>query len=219
MASVPALRREIVEACHRMHERGYVASVEGNVTARADDDVLVVTPSGRSKDTLVEGDLLVCDLEGNLLKGAGQPSSELPLHLAAYCQRSDVGAVIHAHPPTATGFAVAGLSLQCCALPEAVVLLGDVPVAPYAIPGTPELAQVVGVYASGHNAFLLANHGAVTMGASVMEAYQRMEVLERLAHILVTARQLGHVNLLSDEQLQQLRKVAGARNSGQRRRR
>jgi len=195
-----SLRREIVRVCRRLYERGLIAGGEGNVSARRDARTLLVTPAGASKVDVAEDDLVVVDLAGKLVAGSGRASSELGMHLRIYERRPDAGAVVHAHPPFATAFAVAGEDLMSPVLPEIVVLIGGVPLVPYATPGSPALAAAIEPFLELHDAFLMANHGATSFGSTLSSAHQRMESLEHAARTLFLARSLGRVTPLSDEQ-------------------
>jgi L-fuculose-phosphate aldolase len=144
---------------------------------------------------------VVVDMAGAQVAGARRPSSELGMHLRVYAMRADVGAVVHAHPPTATGFAVAGEGFMADVLPEIIFQLGRVPLVPYATPGTPAVAEGLAPFIPEHDAFLLANHGATTVGETLLVAHQRMESLEHAARILLVARQLGHVAVLAPDQV------------------
>ena len=205
-----AARTAIVRVCRRLWERGLIAGPDGNVSVRLGVDRLLVTPSGGSKVDVGEDDLLEVDLAGRVLVGAGRASSELAMHLAIYRARPDVGAVVHAHPPTATGFAVAGETLPDGVLPELICQMGAVALVPYFTPGTPAAATAFAPYLSGHEAFLLANHGATTVGATLDAAHQRMESLEHAARILLAARLLGRVTPLTAEQRAALQAPARA---------
>jgi L-fuculose-phosphate aldolase len=193
------VRREIVRVCRRMYERGLIAGPDGNVSVRITYEHVLVTPRGFSKANVEENDLVLVTLEGKRIGGRHEPSSELGMHLAVYRAREDVNAVVHAHPPVATAFAVAGLHLPGDVLPELAVQLGEVPVVPYATPGTQEMPAVLAPFLPNYDAFLLANHGATTVGSTLAEAHQRMESLEHSANILLTARLLGRVNPLATE--------------------
>lgn len=206
-----SVARAICEAGRRLAERGLIAGAEGNISARCGPERLLVTPAGRAKDTLVPADLIEVDLAGGVIRGSGRPSSELGMHLSILSLRQDARAVVHAHPPVATGFAVAGKMLGDGTLAELVTLFGTVPVVPYGAPGTPELGERVKPYARGHDALLLANHGAVTVGPTVEEACHRMESLEQGARILLVARLLGGARPLSPEEIDRL--VAPRRNA------
>jgi L-fuculose-phosphate aldolase len=195
----------IVRVCRRLYERGLVAGPDGNVSIRMDDDTILVTPSGMSKVDVAEDDLVVVNTDGAVLEGRRAPSSELRMHLRIYGRRADVRAVVHAHPPTATGFAVAGEGFVAPVLPEVILQMGAVPLVPYVTPGTAALADSFEPFLRGHDAFLMANHGATTLGASLEVAHQRMESLEHAARILLTARLLGTVNELSASEVLALR--------------
>jgi L-fuculose-phosphate aldolase len=188
---------DIVRVCRRLYERGLVAGSDGNVSVRINADEILVTPSGMSKADVTPGDLVVVDGEGNVRDGERRPSSELRMHLRIYAKRPDVNAVVHAHPPTATGFAVAGESFVAPVLPEVILQMREVPLVPYATPGTDALADLFEPLLPDHDAFLMANHGATTIGATLDAAHQRMESLEHAARILLAARALGRVNELS----------------------
>src|SRR3982751_6667622 len=205
-----SLRREIVRVCRRLYERGLIAGGEGNVSARRDRQSLLVTPAGAAKVDVAEDDLVLVDLAGNPVAGSGRASSELGMHLRIYERRPDVGAVVHAHPPLATAFAVAGEDLMAPVLPEIVVQIGGVPLVPYATPGSPALADAIEPFLLLHDAFLMANHGATSYGSTLSIAHQRMESLERGAQILFGAKALGSVRTLTDAQrdaLLQLRRA------------
>lgn len=195
---------EIVRVCRRLYDRGLVAGPDGNVSARLPDGMILVTPSGMSKVDVTPADLVVVDGAGGVLKGARRPSSELRMHLRIYAGRGDVNAVVHAHPPTATGFAVAGESFMAPVLPEVILQMRQVPLVPYATPGTDALADLFEPLLPDHDAFLMANHGATTIGATLEAAHQRMESLEHAARILLAARALGRVNELSASDVQAL---------------
>jgi L-fuculose-phosphate aldolase len=210
-----SLRTEIVRVCRRLYERGLIAGGEGNVSARLADGSILVTPAGASKIDVVEDDLVVVDRTGKRVAGSGRPSSELGVHLRIYQLRHDVEAVVHAHPPFATAFAVAGEDLMAPVLPEILVQIGGVPLVPYATPGSPALAEAIEPFLQLHDAFLMANHGATSYGSTLSIAHQRMESLEHAAQILFSARALGHVSPLTDDQrdaLLELRRQAGGRN-------
>lgn len=195
----------IALVCRRLYERGLVAGPDGNVSVRLHDGSIVVTPSGMSKVDVTPDDLVLVDPEGRVLDGKGNPSSELRMHLRIYERRADVSAVVHAHPPTATGFAVAGESFMAPVLPEVILQMGEVPIVRYATPGTADLADSFDPYLARHDAFLMANHGATTVGPTLEVAHQRMESLEHAARIILAARMLGRVNELSPADVKALR--------------
>jgi len=187
----------VVEVCRRLYDRGLIAGSDGNVSVRLDDGTVLVTPSGASKADLDSTDLVRVSIDGTVLCGS-RPSSELRMHLRIYQRRTDVQAVVHAHPPVATGFAASGQSFMAPVLPEVILTLGEVPLVPYATPGTSAFADSLEPYlTAGQDAFLLANHGATTVGATLELAHCRMESLEHAARILLVARVLGGPNELS----------------------
>jgi len=203
------IRAEIVEVGRRLYARGYVASNDGNISARLDDTRLVTTPRSVSKGFMTPDMMVVVDYEGKKLGGDRDASSELPMHLEIYRNRPDVNAVVHAHPPTATGFAVAGIPLTRAVLAEVVTTLGSVPIAEYGTPSTAELPDAVRKYIKAHDGMLLANHGAVTCGTSVLNAHFKMETIEHFARISLVARLLGREHLLSREEVERLQGLRG----------
>ena len=187
----------IVRVCVRLYEAGLIAGQDGNVSVRLPNGHVLVTPAGCCKVDVRASDLVTLDAQGRQVSGAGHASSEVGMHLRIYERRSDVHAVVHAHPPVATGLGVAGMDLMDDVLPEAIFLLGGVPLVPYAMPGTPALGDALEPFLPHHDGFLLANHGATTIGQTLVQAHQRMESLEHAARILLTARTLGTVNRLA----------------------
>lgn len=212
MPGTIATRRDIVTVCRRLWERGLIAGPDGNVSVRLSVDRILVTPAGLSKVDVRPEDLVEVGLDGQRVRGERQPSSELAVHLRIYARRPDVGAVVHAHPPVATGFAVAGEGFASCILPEVIFQVGWVPLVPYEMPGTEALARQFDPFIPTHDAFLMANHGAVTAGPTLPIAHQRMESLEHAARILLTSRLLGRVNELSADQVAAL--VAARERAG-----
>ena len=203
------IRADIVEAGRRMYARGYVASNDGNISARLDDERLITTPKSVSKGFMTPDMLVVVDRDGKKVSGDRDASSELPMHLEVYRNRPDVGAVCHAHPPLATGFAVAGIPLTRAVLAEVITTLGSIPIAAYGTPSTAELPEAVRKYIKAHDGMLLANHGAVTCGPNVMAAYYKMETIEHFAKISLVARLLGGENLISRDEVERLQGLRG----------
>jgi L-fuculose-phosphate aldolase len=185
------LRRDLVEVCRRLHDRRLLGAGEGNVSCRLGPDRLLVTPSGANKGHLRSADLVVVDLSGAKLRGRGRPSTELLMHLAAYAARPGVEAVVHAHPITAVAFTVAGLEPPNDLLPEAVLVLGRIAVAPFATPGTEEVPRSLAPFWAGHEVILLERHGALALGHGLFQAFDRMETLERVCQVAAAARALG----------------------------
>lgn len=198
------LRKQICKVGRSMYGRGFVVACQGNLSVRVDQDRILVTPAGACKGHLEPRDLLVTDLNGIVKCGTGRPSSEILMHLLFYRLRPDVLAVCHAHPLTATGFAAAGRALDVPVLPEVVVDLGTIPLAPYGMPGTGDLCESLQPLVGKHDAILLENHGVVTCGQDLTAAYQRMETVEQFARILLIAHSLGGPHLLSAVNIQKL---------------
>ena len=208
------MHREVVHVCRRLYEAGLIAGQDGNVSVRLANDRVLVTRAGLCKVDVTEDDLVELHLDGTQIGGSGSASSEVGMHLRIYQRRPDVRAIVHAHPPTATGFGVAGLDFMDDVLPETIFHLGGVPLVPYAMPGTPALADALEPYLPHHDAFLLANHGATTVGPTLLLAHQRMESLEHAARILLTARTLGRVNALAPREGDALRLARLAAHRG-----
>src|SRR5687767_14330207 len=203
------VRADMVEVGRRLYSRAYVASNDGNISARLDDRRLITTPKSVSKGFMTPDMMVVVDFEGKKVSGERDPSTELPMHLEIYRNRPDVGAVVHAHPPLATGFAVAGIPLTRAVLAEVITTLGSIPIAEYGTPSTKELPDAVRKYIKAHDGMLLANHGAVTCGPDVMSAYFKMETIEHFAKISLVARLLGGENLISRDEVERLQGLRG----------
>jgi len=210
----PDPRAAVVTCCRRLWQAGLIAGADGNVSVNLGDARFLVTPSGVPKSDLEPADLVVVDGDGQRLDGFRKPTSELDLHLRIYRQEEACGAVVHAHPPTATAFGVCGQTIDSDILPEVTVVLGTVPLVPYETPGTQALAASVAPLVGKHAAVLLANHGAVTWGRSLTEARIRMETLEHAARILHATRALGRVNRLTPEQHDKLVTSRGTPRNG-----
>ena len=205
----PALREAIVEVGRRLYARGYTASNDGNISVRLDGGRLLMTPKSVCKGFMSPEMMCITDLDGKKLAGERDPSSEMQMHLEVYRQRPDANAVVHAHPPIATGFAVAGIPLDRAVLAEVVTTLGSVPIAEYATPSTKELPAAVRKYVKAHDGMLLANHGALTLGADLFAAYYKMETIEHFAKISLVARLLGGERLLSRQEVDRLQGLRG----------
>ena len=203
------IRADIVEVGRRLYARAYVASNDGNISVRLDQERLITTPKSVSKGFMTPDMMVVVDLDGKKLAGDREASSELPMHLEIYRNRADINAVVHAHPPTATGFAVAGIPLTRAVLAEVVTTLGSIPIAAYGTPSTSELPEAVRKYIKAHDGLLLANHGAVTCCTSVMSAYYKMETIEHFARISLVARTLGGEHVLSRGEVDRLQGLRG----------
>ena len=205
-----AVARRMAQCCRQLAERGLIAGQDGNLSVRLGRDRALVTPSGVIKALVGARDMVEVDLQGRKRRGRRNPTTELDLHLRILTRRPDVGAVVHAHPPVATAFAVAGQSFRIFVLPELILQCGQVPLVPYGTPGTPELGDCLEPHLAGHDAWLLANHGAVTVGRTLDAAWIRMESLEHAARIIWAARALGKVNELSPEAVARLRRERDA---------
>ena len=195
----------LLEAGRRLYERGFVASNDGNMSVLVSAGTLWTTPTGVSKGFMTEDMLVKTDLAGTVLEGTRKPSSELKMHLRVYQENPDLRAAVHAHPPAATSFAIAGLPLDRPILPEAIVQLGTVPVAPYAEPGTQAVPDSIAPFCRDFGGVLLANHGALTWGYDLTQAYYRMETLEYYAQVTIkSVFLLGRANALTGEQVERL---------------
>jgi len=197
-------RRDICIAGRWMYERGHIVACEGNISVRLDDGSILTTPTCMNKGMLSPEDLVITDLQGRQLSGDRKFSSELAMHLLFYRMRPDVMAICHGHPPTATGFAVAGRALNYALLPEVVVGLGQIPLVQYATPGTQELSEAIEPFVPHYDALLLANHGAVTCGPDLLTAFFRMETIEHSAKITLAAEMAGEPALLSSREVAKL---------------
>ncbi|MCX7918143.1 MAG: class II aldolase/adducin family protein [bacterium] len=200
---------DIVEIGRRMYSKGFVASNDGNISIRISEKEILATPSGLSKGFLTPDQLIKCDMLGNKIAGDPnlKPSSEIKMHCAVYMERPDITAVVHAHPPVATGFAVAGIPLEKCVLPEIILTIGSIPLAQYGTPSTEEVPNSIRDLIKQCDAVLLANHGALTVGKDVYNAYYKMESLEHFAKISLAARQLGGEKVLTAPQVEKLMAV------------
>jgi len=198
------VRQDIVEIGRRFWQQGWVAANDGNISVRLSDTELICTPSGLAKGFLSPDQLIKTDMNGQVLDGYLKPSSELTMHLECYRQRPDIGACVHAHPPTATGFACAGLSLENCVLPEVILALGGIPLTPYGTPGGTDIPAAIRPYLDNYDSFLLANHGVLAVGKNVFDAYYKMETTEHFAKISLTARLLGGEKPIAPPQVEEL---------------
>jgi L-fuculose-phosphate aldolase len=187
---------EICIAGRWLYERGYIVACEGNLSVRLDENRILNTPTCMNKGTLSPEDLVITDLNGAHISGKRKVSSEVAMHLLFYRMRPDVQAICHAHPPTATGFAVAGRALDQALLPEVIIGLGQIPLVHYATPGTPELSAAIEPF--------VPNHGAVTCGPDLLTAFFRMETIEHSAKITLAAEMAGEPQLLSSREVAKL---------------
>lgn len=203
--TLPELEREVVRVCRAIHSRGFVANHEGNVTALTADGRILATPTAMSKGDIRETDLILLDRYGRRVQGHRKPFSELPMHLAVYRARSDVRAVVHAHPPHATAFAAVGRPIEAHFLPEFVVSIGGrVPLVPFALPGSEALNQALAPFLDEFDVVLLANHGALAWGPDLTTALLRVEHCEEAAQVLLLSERLGVPRPLPEPLLAQL---------------
>jgi len=200
------LKKQIVEMGRRIWTRGYVAANDGNITALLNDNELLTTPTGVSKGFMTVDMIIKCDRTGKVIAGnpGYRPSSEVKMHLEVYKERPDIRSVVHAHPQYATSFAVAGIELNKCVLPEAIIVMGAVPIAPYGLPSTMEIPDRMRPFIKNSDVILLENHGALTLGTDLLNAYHKMETLEHTASIVWKAIQLGNMNVLPEDERDRL---------------
>ncbi|MBZ5524774.1 MAG: class II aldolase/adducin family protein [Acidobacteriia bacterium] len=198
------IRQEVCRIGKLLHERGYVAATDGNISVRLSQNLVLCTPTSMSKGMMQPEDLVMVDMDGHQKDGARHPSTELGMHLLFYCMRPEIRAVVHAHPPTATGFAAAGISLEEPLVAEVVTAFGKIPLARYGMPGTQELANSLRPMVPKHDAILMEHHGVVTCGHDLLKAYMNMESVEHCAKIALVARQLGPTHPIPVEEVRKL---------------
>jgi L-fuculose-phosphate aldolase len=210
-------REEIVRYGRTLHEKGFVAAMDGNLSVRLKQDRILVTPTGLSKGSMRPADLVIVDLDGKQVAGRRNVTSEIGMHLMIYRTRADVKAIVHAHPPTATGFAAAGMALTEPLVCEVVMGLGCIPLARYGTPGTAELAQSLEPYVPKYDAILMSNHGVVAYGDTLEHAYMKMETVEHFAQISLVTHMLGRQQPLQEREIEKLllarTKYFGAKNA------
>jgi L-fuculose-phosphate aldolase len=204
MPSERQYRREIVFFGKMLHDRGYVAAMDGNLSVRLDENRILSTPTSMCKGMMHASDMVIVNMEGSRVAGRRSVSSEIGMHLLIYRNRPDVRSVVHAHPRTATGFAAAGIPLNKPLVCEVVIGLGSIPLAKYGTPGTPELAEALEPLVSQYDAILMSNHGVVTYGADLHQAYMKMETVEHFAEIALVTHMLGCQQPLGDRELEKL---------------
>ena len=198
------IKQEICEVGHRLYDRGFVAANDGNISVKVSENEFYCTPTGVSKGSLTPDMIIRIDAEGNKIEGALNPSSEIKMHLRVFRERPDVNAVVHAHPPVATAFTVAGIPLDRYILPEAVLTIGDIPTCAYGTPSTMEIPDSLMPYIQEHDAFMLKNHGALTIGNTLTRAMFTMEEVEFNANILKIAMDLGHIEEIPEAEMLKL---------------
>lgn len=204
MKSEYEIKKDICEVGRRIYNNGFVAANDGNISVRINENTVLTTPTGVSKGFMTPDMIVKADMEGNVISGKLKPSSELKMHLDVYKNREDVKSVVHAHPPTATGFAVAGIEMNEMIMPEVIITLGTVPIAKYGTPSTMEIPEAVRKHLDCYDGVLLENHGALTVGTDLFNAYFKMETIELAAKINMTARQLGGIKEISPDNVEKL---------------
>lgn len=204
MATERQYREQIVRYGRALHERAFVAATDGNLSVRLDKNRIPATPTCMSKGEMRPADLVIVDREGRLLAGRRRVSSEIAMHLLIYRLRPEVNGIVHAHPPTATGFAAAGVALNQPLVCEVVIGLGSIPLAKYGTPGTPELTDALAPLVPNYDALLMSNHGVVTYGTDLSQAFMKMETVEHFARIALVTHQLGRQQPLAGADLEKL---------------
>ena len=197
-------REEIVRYGRMLHGRGFVAAMDGNLSVRLDAKRLLVTPTGLSKGSMRPVDMVIVNREGTRISGRRSVTSEIGMHLLIYRLRPDVRAIVHAHPPTATGFAAAGIGLTEPLVCEVVIGLGAIPLARYGTPGTSELAQTLEPFVPNYDAILMSNHGVVAYADTLEHAYMKMETVEHFAQIALVTHLLGRQQPLEEGEVEKL---------------
>lgn len=200
------IKEQICDVCHKMWQLGWVAANDGNVSVKLSDGTFFATPTGISKGFITPEKLVRINAKGEMVEPNGDyhPSSEMKMHMCCYEQRDDVGAVVHAHPPTATGYAVAGKSLDEYSMIETVIAIGSIPLTPYGTPSTMEVPEAITPFLKDHDVMLMQNHGALAVGVDLITAYYRMETLELFAKISLTAHLLGGAKEIPRKQIDHL---------------
>jgi L-fuculose-phosphate aldolase len=198
------LKKDIIETGRMLYEHEFISSSDGNISIKIDEKRILTTPTGMNKGLLKRSDLVVVDRKGKKLQGMKNPSSEIDMHLFIYDTRPDISAIVHAHPPYCTGFAAAGIPLDRCVLPEVILTIGAIPLASYATPSTKEVAESLKELVPNSDALLLANHGAVTLGKNLKDAYWKMERIEHASKISYIAKTLGGEQVLPKKEVDKL---------------
>jgi L-fuculose-phosphate aldolase len=201
-------RNALIEICHKVYNKGFVSAYDGNISLLTENNSILITRSAVSKGDVKDSDIMEIDFAGNIINGTGKISTEYKIHLYAYSKRPEVNAIVHCHPTYATAFAAAGKGLTTPVFPEVILTLGKVPLCKYATPSTDELPLSMEPYIDHAWAFLLQNHGAVTLGRTLRDAYFKMEKLEHAAKTLFITRMLGGENELPPERVKELLSLA-----------
>jgi len=200
-------REDIVRYGKCLYERGFIAATDGNLSVRLDENRMLITPTCVCKGMMEPEDLVITDLDGHKLEGERNVSSEIAMHVLIYSMRPDVWGIVHAHPPTATGFAAAGVALDQPLISEVVLTIGAVPLAKYACPGTSALSDSLRPFVAEHDAILMANHGVVTYGDDLDQAFMNMETVEHFAKIALVARTAGQPQAIPPEEVRRLQAI------------
>ncbi|MCK9409137.1 MAG: class II aldolase/adducin family protein [Bacteriovoracaceae bacterium] len=206
--SIQPVAEQIIAIAHRVAAKQLVTGTDGNISARMPGGTILTTPTSMHKGFVSVDDLVEVSIDGRQVRGTRQPSTEIKMHLFIYQQRPDVQAVVHCHPVYATGFAAAGIPMTNNVFPEVIIGIGEIPLAPYATPSTEEVVESLRPFITGHDAILLANHGAVSCGVDLWDACFKMEKLEQTAHMLFVAELLGGARQLSADQTVRLKRLA-----------
>ena len=201
------LRRQLTRFSKWMYRLGFAPGTSGNLSVRLDNERILATPTGCSKYLLRPSDMVTVDLNGHLLSGTRNVTSEIGMHLAVYQSRSDVQAVVHAHPPIATAFASCGMALDMPLCAELIMTLGKIPLATYATTGTDEVGASLKPYLRDHDAILMANHGLVTYGKDLLDAFMKLETTEHFAQVCLAAHELGCPRLLEEDEIKKLQQA------------
>jgi L-fuculose-phosphate aldolase len=204
MSSEHQYRREIVSYGKMLHQGGYVAATDGNLSVRLQEERILATPTAMSKGALRPSDMVIVDMEGRLISGHHHVSSEIAMHLMIYKLRPEIRGIVHAHPATATGFAAAGMALNEPLVCEVVIGLGSIPLAKYGTPGTPELCESLEPLIPYYDAILMSNHGVVAYAETLHHAYMKMETVEHFAKIALVTHILGRQQPLGEQELEKL---------------
>jgi len=205
MISEEDRRKDIISICQKMGQKGFITGTDGNVSIRLSSSEYLITPSSLNKSLITTEDLVIINEKGEKISGLHGPSSEIKMHLTAYEQRPDIGAVIHAHPPVSTAFSVAGVSLEDYVLPEEVFTLDCIPTAPFAIPHSQEGAMAIKDLIRQYDALILDHHGTLTVGRDVFDAYNKLEKVEHMALVILIAKLLGRVKTLEPSQVDMIK--------------
>ena len=213
MPKLNKLRKKLIEIGSSLYRSGMLAGTDGNLSARIDEKLVLVTRSGAAKGRLKASDFVTVDLSGKVLKSKIRPSTEAAMHLTVYNARPDIWACVHTHPPFATSFAVAGIKLERNVLPEVTVFVGEIPLIDYAPPGVGAISKAIKPFLLENNALLLRNHGLLTFGRTIEEAFYRHETVEHYARIMFLAMRLGNVNTIPDNDLIRLDELRRQRNA------